>query len=177
MTRIHVGPGPLVDLGTVGETNLLGAFDGEIVIPEVVARDVSTEPAKTNMEKLVADGGATREEIDTDYAERAAGILGVEKPVVESRLLEPVLAAMDDDQAADAVEDEPAVGLVTDDRRLRTVAEGLGAAVTGTFGVVVRAASEDKYLKTTQAKRIIRRIDSHGLHLTGELRAQAIGDV
>ncbi|MFB6128190.1 MAG: hypothetical protein ABEJ47_00365, partial [Halorhabdus sp.] len=169
MTRIYVGPGPLVDLGAVGETTLLSAFDGEVVVPESVATEVSTEPAKTNMEKLVHDGRATREEIETEHVERAMDVLGVEGPVVESHLLEPVLAAMDDD--------EPTVGLVADDRRLRTVAEGLGATVTGTFGVVVRAASEDKYLKTTQAKRIVRRIDSHGLHLTGELRAQAIGDL
>ncbi|WEL18014.1 MULTISPECIES: hypothetical protein [unclassified Halorhabdus] len=177
MTRIYVGPGPLIDLGTVGETKLLSAFDGAIVIPEMVADQVSTEPAKTNMEKFVHDGGATRETIDTDHAERAMGVLGVENPVVESRLLQPVLAAMDDDQAADTEDDGPTIGLVTDDRRLRTVAEGLGATVTGTFGTVVRATSEDKYLKTTQAKRIVRRIDSHGLHLTGELRAQAIGDL
>lgn len=172
MTRIYVGPGPLVDLGTVGETTLLGAFDGEIVIPEMVARDVSTEPARTNMEKFVHDGGATREAIETDHSERAMEILGVSEPVAESRLLEPVLAAMDDPP-----DHEPVIGLVTDDRRLRTVAEGLRATVTGTFGTVVRATSEDRYLKTTQAKRIVCRIDSHGLHLTGELRAQAIGDL
>jgi len=178
MTRIYVGPGPLVDLGTVGETNLLGAFDSDIVVPEIVARDVSTEPAKTNMEKFVHDGGATRQEIETDHGERAMDILGVENPVVESRLLEPLLATRDGEApGANTSDDEPMVGLVTDDRRLRTVAEGLGATVTGTFGVVVRATGEDKYLKTTQAKRIVRRIDSHGLHLTGELRAQAIGDL
>ena len=173
MTRVYVGPTPLVDLGTVGETDLLGAFDGDVVIPECVAVEVSTEPAKTNMEKLVADGGATREPIETDHAERAMGVLGVEEPVFESRLLEPVLAAMDDETG----DGDPPVGIVSDDRRLRTIAEGFGATVTGTFGVVVRAASEDKYLKTTQAKRIVRRIDSHGLHLTGELRAQAVGDL
>jgi len=173
MTRIYVGPAPLTALGTVGETDLLGAFEGDIVVPELVAQEVSTEPAKTNMEKLVADGVATRERVETEHAERAMGIVGVTEPVVESRLLEPVLAAMSDE----ATDEEPTVGLVTDDHRLRTVAEGLGATVTGTFGTVVRAASEDKYLKTTQAKRIVRRIDSHGLHLTGELRAQAVGDL
>ncbi|WP_181685564.1 hypothetical protein [Halorhabdus salina] len=171
MTRIYVGPVPLVDLGTVGETALLGAFDGDIVVPQLVADAVSTEPAKTNLAKFVADGDATIELIDTEYAEQAQAILGVSEPVVESRLLEPVLGAMSERDEATPI------GLVTDDRPFRTIADGLGATVTGTFGVVVRAASEDKYLKTTQAKRIVRRIDSHGLHLTGELRAEAIGDV
>ncbi|MFB6200688.1 MAG: hypothetical protein ABEI98_01615 [Halorhabdus sp.] len=170
MTRIYVGPGPLVDLGTVGETDLLGAFDGDVVIPERVAAEVSTEPAKTNMAKLVADGTAIREPVETEHADRAMDIVGVEGPVVESRLLECVL------ESTDADSDGRSPGLVTDDQYLRTVADGLGATVTGTFGVVVRAANEDKYLKKTQAKRIVRRIDSHGLHLTGELRAQAVGD-
>jgi predicted nucleic acid-binding protein len=171
MTRIYVGPVPLVDLGAVGETELLGAFDGDVVVPQLVADTVSTEPAKTNLAKFVADGGGTIEAIETEYAEQAKAIVGVSEPVVESRLLEPILEAMEDG------DEGPAIGLVTDDRPLRTIADGLGATVTGTFGVVVRAASEDKYLKTTQAKRIVRRIDSHGLHLTGELRAQAIGDL
>ena len=174
MTRIYVGPTPLVALGTVGETDLLGAFDGDVVIPEAAAGEVSIEPATTNMEKAIADGVAARESIETDHAERASAILGADRPVFESRLLEPVLAATMDEQPEHYGSQ---IGIVTDDRRLRTVAEGLGATVTGTFGTVVRAASQDKYLKTTQAKRIIRRIDSHGLHLTGELRAQAIGDV
>ncbi|WP_135667122.1 hypothetical protein [Halorhabdus rudnickae] len=103
--------------------------------------------------------------------------VGVEQAVVESRLLETLLDAIVDDRADESLDADPTIGLVIDDRHLRTIADGLGATVTETFGTVIRAASEDKYLKMTQAKRIVRRIDSHGLHLTGELRAQAIGDL
>jgi len=35
-----------------------------------------------------------------------------------------------------------AVAVLSDDRRVRRVAEGLGATVTGTIGVVVRAVSD-----------------------------------
>lgn len=170
MTQIYVGPAPLLNLGTVGETDLLGVFDGDVVIPQLVADEVTTEPALANMEKLIEEGDAVIESIDTDHGAQARRIVGKSSPVVESRLLEPLLEAR-------GAEEDQTIGIMTEDRPLRTIAEGLGATVTGTFGVVVRAASEDKYLTGTQAKRIVRRIDSHGLHLTGELRAQAIGDV
>lgn len=178
MTRIYVGPGSLLDLGSVGETELLTAFDGEIIIPEIVAIEVSTEPAKTNMEALLDEGKAIIEQIDTDYAAHAQRIMGVDEPVVESRLLEVVLERKYEASEPDVDEDSsPLIGLVTEDRRLRTVAEGLGATVTGSFGAVIRASTDDKYLSPTQAKRIVRRIDTNGLHLTGELRAQAVGDL
>mgnify|MGYP000480615639 FL=1 len=57
------------------------------------------------------------------------------------------------------------------------MARGLGAEVTSSFGVVVRATLEDKYLSQSQAKRIVRRIDQHGMHLTGELRERAVGEI
>ncbi|WP_254524428.1 DUF3368 domain-containing protein [Natrinema caseinilyticum] len=62
-------------------------------------------------------------------------------------------------------------GVVSDDRRVRTVARGLGATVTGTIGVIVRATEEG--LPESDAKAIVRRLDEHGLHMTAELRDTA----
>lgn len=67
--------------------------------------------------------------------------------------------------------------VLSDDRRLRALAEGLGASVTGSFGVVVRAAVEDKCLSATEAKRIVSRLDDHGVQLTGQLNSAAIGEL
>ena len=64
------------------------------------------------------------------------------------------------------------MGVVSDDRRVRTVARGLGATVTGTIGVLVRAVEEG--LSEADAKTIVRRLDDYGLHMTAELRAGAI---
>ncbi|WP_254864762.1 DUF3368 domain-containing protein [Halovivax gelatinilyticus] len=64
------------------------------------------------------------------------------------------------------------MAIVADDRRLRTVADGLGATVTGTIGVIVRAVEEG--LPKADAKTILRDVDSHGLHLTAELRETAV---
>ena len=62
--------------------------------------------------------------------------------------------------------------VISDDRRLRTVAEGLGVRVTGTIGVVVRAVAEGR-LTEGEAKDLVRRLDSRGHHTTGELREKA----
>ncbi|WP_136717933.1 hypothetical protein [Halorientalis salina] len=172
MTRIYVDATALVALGQVGELELLDAFDGEIVVPDAVAAEVTTEPPRTNLDRFVDEKPVVTGPVETDWTEQARSVLGAEEPTSDVRVIEGVLDATDGDDEAN---DDPAVGVVSEDRRLRTVAEGFGATVTGAFGVVVRAAADDKYLSTTQAKRIVRRIDSHGLHLTGELREQAVG--
>jgi hypothetical protein len=62
--------------------------------------------------------------------------------------------------------------VVSDDRRVRTVARGLGATVTGTVGVLVRGVRE-RELSAEDGKELVRRVDSRGLHMTGELREKA----
>jgi len=173
MTRIFVDATALVALGQVGELDLLGAFDGTVVIPDAVRAEVTTEPPRTNLERFLADHGVETGPVETGWTDDAVRVLDAAEPTSDVRVVEGILAATADDTDGAA---SAAVGLVSDDRRLRTVAEGFGATVTGTFGVVVRAAVSDKYFSASQAKRVIRRIDSHGLRLTGELREQAIGE-
>ncbi|WP_336000067.1 hypothetical protein [Halorientalis halophila] len=172
MTRIYVDATTLVSLGQVGELELLGAFDGTVAIPDAVRTEVTEEPARTNLDRFVDDRDVLTGPVETDWTEDALRVLDATEPGSDVRVLEAVLGATDEA----AGEDDIAVGLISDDRRLRTVAEGFGATVTGTFGVVVRAAISDKYFSQSQAKRVVRRIDSHGLHLTGELREQAVGE-
>jgi len=83
-------------------------------------------------------------------------------------LVAVLLAARDDDQE---------IVLVSADKRLRAIAEGLGATVTSSFGLTVRASIDDKYFTVNQAKRVIRRMDHHGVQMTGRLRERAIGEV
>ncbi len=173
MTRVYVDATALVGLGQVGELELLDAFEGTVVIPDAVRAEVTTDPSRTNLDRLVEEKPVVTETVETDWTEQAMAVLDADEPTSDVRVVEGILDATDGD--GDETDDAPVAGLVSDDRRLRTVAEGFGATVTGTFGVVVRAATDDKYLTTSQAKRIVRRIDSHGLHLTGELREQAVG--
>ena len=168
MTRIYVGPTSLYSLGQVGELSLLDAFDGDVVVPEPVVDAVDVEPAATNLAEYL-DGGVDTT-VDADFLPLARTVLGEKDIGPAETVLAGVLAHRDR-------RDRSAVAVVSADRTVRRTAQGLGAEVTSSFGVVVRAATEDSYLNPAQAKRIVRRIDQHGIHLTGELRERAVGEL
>lgn len=168
MSRIYVGPTTLYDLGQVGELDLLTVLDGELVIPEPVAAEMTVEPVETALAEFLEEESIAT---DTDEAtlDAAKDVLDVEAVTATAAVVAGVLAHADAD-------DRTAVGVVSEDARLRSIAEGFGASTTSSFGVVVRAALADTTLKTSHVKRIVRRMDSHGLHMTGELRELAVGE-
>jgi len=170
MTRIYVGPTAVYSLGQVGELSLLSSFDGDVVIPEPVVAESTVEPTATNLDDLLDGDDATVATDHADHVERAQSLLGEKDVGSATAVLAGVLAHRDPD-------DRSAVAVVSEDRTVRRMARGLGAEVTSSFGVVVRATLEDKYLSQSQAKRIVRRIDQHGMHLTGELRERAVGEI
>lgn len=153
----------LISLGTIGELDLLLNFDGDIVIPARVATEVSTEPASTNLERFLHHDDVKHLETPEEWASvtRAANILDADSVTGDVALVANVLSF--DGSASSAV--------VSDDRRVRTVSAGLGATVTGTIGVVVRAVHDG--LAVEDGKELVRRIDGNGLHMTGELRDTA----
>jgi predicted nucleic acid-binding protein len=165
---IYVDATPLYDLGQIGELELLNVFEGEIVIPQAAVDEITVEPAATNLARFIEEN-----EIDTTpelaaYRSDAAQLLDESAETSDVALVACLLGTRDGEGSA---------ALVSDDRRLRAVADGLGATVTGTFGVTTRAAVDSKYFPATQAKRVIRRTDHHGVQMTGQLRERAIGEV
>lgn len=169
MTRIYVGPTAVYDLGQVGELRLLNAFDGDVVVPAPVRDGLDVEPATTNLAELL-ESEPIGTSVDDAELPRARELLGEKHLGTAETVIAGVLANRD-------VTDRTAVGVVSSDRSVRRMSQGLGAAVTSSFGVVVRAAVEDRYLSPDQAKRIVRRIDQHGTHMTGELRERAVGEL
>jgi len=167
--RIYVGPTTLYALGQVGELDLLGSFDGRIVVPDIVRDQVTTEPARTAVAEFLEDTDVS-DAVPERSRERATDVLGIEEGTHEAAMVAGVLAHSDPD-------DRTAVAVVSEDRRVRRLTEGLGGAVTSSFGVVARAAADDKYLSRSQARRIVRRLDAHGIQMTGEMRSQAVGAV
>lgn len=165
---ILVDATPLYDLGQIGELALLDTFEGDVVLPEAVRDEITVEPAATNLSRYVAEHDVETLAGADDFADEARRLLAADSPTSDVRVVAGLLAARDRGEER---------ALVSDDTRLRAIADGLGATVTGTFGVVVRAAKDDKYFPTTQAKRVIRRTDHHGLQMTGILRERAIGEV
>ncbi|SNR48390.1 hypothetical protein [Halorubrum vacuolatum] len=163
MTRLFVDATTLIALGTVGELDHLQNFSGDLVVLPAVHDEVTTEPARTNVDRFI-----DRYEIETtdavvdDYLTQAKAVLGEDEINGDVYLIGAVLGY---------TADELSVGIVSDDRRVRTTARGLGAVVTGTIGVVVRAVEEG--FDREDAYTLVDRIDSHGLHLTGSLRDTA----
>ncbi|QSG04604.1 hypothetical protein [Halapricum desulfuricans] len=168
MTFVHVGPTALYDLGQIGELDLLTYFDGAIVVPAAVRAQITTEPAATNLAQFLEESTVITS-VRPDVRERAASALGLDPAGYEAALLGGLFD--------ETVDEDRTVLVVSDDRRLRALADGLGASVTGAFGVVVRAAVEDKYLSAPEAKRIVSRMDDHGVQLTGQLKTAAIGEL
>lgn len=168
MSRIYVGPTTLFDLGQVGELDLLTALDGELVVPEPVVDEITVEPAETALARFLDEESVTTAVDETELAS-AKNVLDTEAVTPSVSIVAGILAHTDGD-------DRTAVGIVSEDRRLRSIAEGFGASTTSSFGVVVRAAVSDSSLKPGHVKRIVRRMDSHGLHMTGELRERAVGE-
>ena len=169
MTRIYVDPTVLYALGQIGELSLLTHLDGQLVVPETVQAEVDADPAETALAEFLSDEDVSTA-VPSKALERAQSMLDTDHETYEASILAGVLAHRDGD-------DRTAVAVLSEDPHLRALARGLGATVTSSYGVVARAAIEDKYLSSAAAKRIIRRTDKHGLHMTGELRERAVGEV
>jgi len=165
---IYVDATPLYDLGQIGELELLDAFDGNIAIPQAVIDEITVEPAATNLARFLDENEIETEPDVAGYLDDAKRLLNEPTQTSDVALVACLLAVRDRGEDA---------ALVSDDTRLRAVADGLGATVTGTFGVTTRAAVDSKYFPATQAKRVIRRTDHHGVQMTGQLRERAIGEV
>ena len=163
MTRLYVDATTVIALGAIGELDLLLSFDGIVVVLPTIRAEVTAEPAKTNLDRVFErEGIQTTSSLTEADEDRAMEVLGESDVNGDVRVIGAVLAHTAADES---------VAIVSDDRRLRTVARGLGARVTGTVGVIVRAVEDGR--SAEDGKQLVRRVDDHGLHMTGELREHA----
>ena len=160
---IYVDATTLVALGQVGELELLTVFDGDVSIPVGVRCEVTTDPAHSNLDRLFSSDKRLEQRAHGQYVSKAQDVLGDSEETGDVWIIAAVLSHSE--------ADEP-VAIVSDDRRVRTIARGLGATVTGTIGIVVRNVADGE-LAAEEAKGLVRWLDSHGLHMTGELRETA----
>ena len=170
--NVYLDTTTLIALGEIGELDLLTTLDGRLCIQGPVEDEVTTEPADSNLRRFITRSPASVSGVSGDIfdetreaKEEAQRILG-EDEMNDDLAIVTMIVKLENNGIDSAV--------ISDDRRLRTVAEGLGARVTGTIGVVVRAVAEGR-LTEQEAKDLVRRLDSRGLHMTGELREKADG--
>ena len=169
MTLIEIGATVLIALGNAGRLDLLTVFDDRGTVADAVVSEVTTEPAATNLHTLLNSGEIgianppnTSDEVRESRA-TARELLNEDEVNGDVAIIGNVIQQRQKDVA---------VAVISDDRRVRRVAEGLGATVTGTIGVVVRAVSDGE-LTADEAKTLLRELDNRGLHMTGELRETA----
>ena len=189
MTAIYVDATTCISLGTLGELDLLATFAGTPAFLPTVVAEVTTEPARTNLDRLLdadwtagpgefpyrrrtdEEAGAylVRDDV-TEQFERAVSVLGEQQQWTgngavsgDVEIVAEVLRARDENRP---------VGVVSDDRRVRRVTEGFGATVTGTVGVVVESVA-DGTLDPDEGRSVVDRLDGTGLHMTGQLRNRA----
>ena len=161
---IYVDATTLIALGGVGSLDLRTVFDRWILVPHGVRAEVSGEPAKSTLErKLSTECEFFEAGIAGEHVDRAREILDESKETGDTWIIAAVISRRASDEE---------VAVISDDRRVRTVARGLGATVAGPIGVVVRNVADGE-LTADEAKDLVRRLDSHGLHMTGELREKA----
>jgi predicted nucleic acid-binding protein len=167
---VYVDATTLISLGNVGELELLRHFYGDIHIPKPVQDEITSEPAASAVNEFLLEGGL--ENCDIKFHEATSGDIqftSSAKDILDENEMNgdvAITAACLEYRSEDSF-----WGVVSDDRRVRMVAKSLGATVTGTIGVVVRAVHEG--MSPDEAKELVRRLDSQGLHMTGELRETA----
>jgi predicted nucleic acid-binding protein len=170
VTQIYADATVLIALGNANRLDLLTVFDGRVAVVDAVRSAVTTEPAASSL-RVALDTGIVNPAtapatMDGAQEPRATAkeLLDEEETNGDVAIIEHVIQRHRNDDA---------VAVLSDDRRMRRVAEGLGATVTGTIGVVVRAVSDGE-LTGEEGTKLVKRLDERGLHMTGELRRRAI---
>jgi hypothetical protein len=128
----------------------------------VSGRVVTTDPTQTNPDRAVESGLVASGTAADARIAQAQTVLG--ESIINDDV--EVVAAVLADTAADR-----AVGVVSDDRRMRTTVRRLSAQVTGTVGVVIRGVKGR--VPADEAGVLVVRPDANGLHMTGALRTRA----
>jgi len=167
--KIYVDATTPIALGEIGELDLLTSFDGTLWLLNPVSNEVETEPARSNLVEFIEQMDVLTAGLGDDLLEETRNARKEAKRVLDEEAVNGDVAILT--RIIESQQKGVDIAVVSDDRRLRTVAEGLGARVTGTTGVV-RAVVEVE-LTEQDAKALVRRLDSKGLHMTGELREKA----
>lgn len=152
----------LIALGRQHALDLLTVFD-EMTVPPQVRSEVTQEPETTNLTTFLADADIDIASPPEAAVEQARTILNDDQVTGDAAVIAFAIATDDDGNT---------IGVVSDDQRIRSLAEGLGVDVTGTIGVIVHAVRQGQ-LAADPAKHLVRDIDRRGFHMTGTLRDTA----
>ena len=115
------------------------------------------------LDLLDTDTHVRAESPAADVVEHARTLLNDEHVTGDAAIIASVMVAAEGDGD---------IGVISDDQRIRRIAAGLGAEVTGTTGVIVEAVRQEQFAPVG-AKQLVRDIDRQGFLMTGDLREAA----
>jgi predicted nucleic acid-binding protein len=169
-----------ITLAKVDALDCLAPLEGALVVPSAVRREISSEPAQTQLERLVAAG--TISDIDwfqwTQKREvsgervAAATHLGTD-PAATVDTIDGQQVLTDGDVAllslARSMEN---VVVLSDDKPLRNACKSHSISVSGTIAVLVRAVERGQYTREKATKKLYA-MDEVGTRLSASLVKRA----
>lgn len=178
--RLLVDASVLITLAEIGGLDCLESMAGTLVVPSAVRREVSDDPAKTQLERLLAAGSIT--EIDWfEWSERR-GVSG-ERVAAATHLGTNPEAAMDTVDGQRALVDGDVallslaremdeVVVLSDDKPLRKTCKAQSIPVSGSIAVLVRSVECGQYTPS-KAKSKLYAMDEVGARLSASLVKRA----
>jgi predicted nucleic acid-binding protein len=156
MSRVWVvNASPLILLGKIERISLLGELSDELIVPDVVVREVGAKPEGERVISQIASLPGAR--FETEIVTRSEIEIWNLGPG-ESQVLAHAGA-------------HPGSRAVLDDLEARRCAQSLGLAIIGTLGVVLRAKRKGVIEK---ARPVIEHLRSVGLYASDALVEQAL---
>jgi len=151
-----------ITLADTGSADLLTGLDGSVVVPDLVRREITSDPAAKTLSDAGADGWVTCPQSVPDAAvEEAASHLGRSEEELQG---DAVLLAHA------LVADDPVV--ITDDKPLRQTCKALSIPISGSVGVLVRAVEQGD-LDPNAAKETLYAMDEVGARFSASLVKRA----
>jgi len=149
---------PLILLGKIGQLALLTQLADELVIPEVVLREVSAKPdGEEAIDELVGTSGV-RIELDRSV----------------SKVIEAWDLGLGESQVLAVSEGDLSSRAVLDDLEARRCAASIDVPVIGTLGVVLRAKRKGV---VPAARPLLERLRHEGLYVSTDLLERALKHV
>ncbi len=171
MRQVLVDASAFITLAEIGRERSVEGVRGEVLIPTAVVREITDDPAATELRAALEDGWLRADEAEnvSDRAlDAAATHLGESE---RERDHEGTNWSGDVALLARAVERDEVV-IVTDDKPLRKTCKALGIDVSGSIGVLI-AAVERGELRPEDAKEALVAMDEVGARLSARLLRRA----
>ncbi len=151
---------PIISLIKINRLDLLEKLFGEIIIPEAVFKELTTNTAFENEAEIVKKSSFLK--ISSVQNRKALELLQVISGLDEGESEAIILA----DELKSNV-------LVIDEKKGRKVAKKLGITITGTIGILIQAYNE-KMISEIEIKSYLYQLKNNNIRLSDSLIQQAI---